>query len=884
MRLGILNIDKLIQNYNIKEVYNHNIQGAGSLFDPNIFGQGEQKKTKLGYINLYGNFIDPTTYKYISGRVFRDLPGIVAGTKKVSIDPKTKKLVADPNGHTGLKWLYDNWGKFIIKDKKEEINKYTREDFFTNKWIVMPQHYRDIDTSGKQMKIDELNQYYIDLIRNARFKAQQKDNPSMDTSFIDMKIQGILQNIIEHLSKLTFFKNGVQREKVMGRSVDNGSLITISAPEVRMKDTIGNSKIKLGYTAVPLHHIINMMPVHIISGVQNFLNYFYDLGLMKIDREEFEYHFSDEYIKERMKAFFYSYADRSYYVEGPNKEKFEFDFEFHPDKGSVKKMHRGITWLELFYLAAMSVKDNVRIQQTRFPTTNKGSIVLGKVNILTCNIDGGDLKIKKGNDVLYTLDDFVDITHYIDDPIPQIYEETQKINNLYLDALDGDYDGDKMTDRLVYSKEAVDEIDNFLSSPLAHLSMDGHNIRPLKKEGIQCIYDLTRDGRPNEVKKEDPKFNTELSEFFTPKKNFKLQDIVGLLIEHSPYQIVKWKGKRTTLGRVIVNEVIFNHIEDHKFIDKPLNSKEYGKVTDMYAAKLVAKEISNEDFLGILNKGHDVAFGLCEIVGSSMNYDFMVKDDPALNKKKAELLKKYKLDKDDTEADPIAVAGFESEMIAWCKEHYKENEAASLYNSGAKPKWDVDFKMLKVSMGTTPIPGESKSDKVIIKSLKEGLSHKDVQQAANLQIVGAAARGVDTQKGGYLVKKFNYLLQSVFVSEGDCGSTEYKTVTSERQDLLGRYVLDKGKLVHIDSHNVEKYENRPVQIRSPFFCRQKHGYCSTCVGTLPLELSGKKKVPIGLYVQEVGSSIMGKSMKATHDMRQRLFTISDLDDYIEESK
>ena len=45
MRLGILNIDKLIQNYNIKEVYNHNIQGAGSLFDPNIFGLVEQKKT-----------------------------------------------------------------------------------------------------------------------------------------------------------------------------------------------------------------------------------------------------------------------------------------------------------------------------------------------------------------------------------------------------------------------------------------------------------------------------------------------------------------------------------------------------------------------------------------------------------------------------------------------------------------------------------------------------------------------------------------------------------------------------------------------------------------------------------------------------------------------
>ena len=55
----------------LKEVYNHNIEGPGSLFDPNIFGVGEEKTYKMGYIRLHGQFIDAATYIMVSRRVFR---------------------------------------------------------------------------------------------------------------------------------------------------------------------------------------------------------------------------------------------------------------------------------------------------------------------------------------------------------------------------------------------------------------------------------------------------------------------------------------------------------------------------------------------------------------------------------------------------------------------------------------------------------------------------------------------------------------------------------------------------------------------------------------------------------------------------------------------
>lgn len=439
MKMRPLNMDKFANKYKMKEVYNFAIEGSGTLFDPNIFGVGEDKKILHGYIDLKGHFIDPTTYMLVSRRIFRDLPFIISKEKKFSIDKKGL-LVADPDGDTGLEWLYKNFDKLKFKDKEDlAINKYTRDNFFITKMDVIPVHFRDVNTTDGNMKVDELNNLYMDLIKATKFK-ERNSNSSLDTSFIDVKIQGILVSIVEYISKMLFGKKGAQRQLAMGRSIDNSSRIVISANEVRMKDTLGKGKVSLDRSCYPLHHLLNMYPLHIVTEVQKLIHYFYELNLMdNLSLEEFENHFTDDYIKEAIENYYHSYADRSSYVLGPHNEKFEFDFEFTSSKG-VNKIHRGITWMELFYIAFNNIKDNVRAKFTRFPATGKESLVFIKPNPIVLNTDSADCKIFHNNVEIFNLDDFYDISKYIDEPIPYIYEETQKISNLLLFGLGGDYD------------------------------------------------------------------------------------------------------------------------------------------------------------------------------------------------------------------------------------------------------------------------------------------------------------------------------------------------------------------------------------------------------------------------------------------------------------
>lgn len=874
MKLRPINVNKYIRLKDAKEVYNHNLDGPGSLFDPNIFGMNEEKRHKMGYIRLHGHFIDPSTYIMVARRIFRDLPLIVNGSKKFIINDKGV-LEADPNGSTGLKWLYENYGKFRFKEKKSELDKYTREDFFTDKILVLPQHYRDIDTTSGIMKIDEINQFYIDIIRNVSFLKRQADNPSLDTSFLDMKIQGLLVALTEQLANMTFHKTGAQESLVLGRSVDHSSRIVISAPEVKMTDTIGFTKTKLGETCVPLHHLINMYPVHIISNTQRILHYFYDLGSMDVDKEEFEVHFNDEYIKEKMKAYFYSYKDRSSFVEGPDRKLFEFDFEFTDEEG-VYNFTRGITWIELFYIAMMECRDKVRIEHTRFPTTDKGSMVLGKVNILTTNESLGDMKIMYKGDVLYEFTDICNITPFINNPKSHIYEETQKISNMLLKSLGGDYDGDKMINRSIYSEEAVKEIDNYNNTPLSFLTINGKNTRIIEKEAIQGLYDLTRD-TPKDLVEGNAELNTYLNEFFTPGKVFKLKEIIDLIKKHSIYTKVKYKGVDTTLGRVIYNGVVLSSI-DIPFVNKTMNSKNCNNLLDMIASDyLLTDKITVQEYKDILDKNHDLAFGLTDIVSSPMTYSMLIKDDKEFNEKKDELMKKYNINKS---TDVVTMNQFEKEMVDFSKEYYKEDEMYHLYESGAAPKWGVDFKNLKISLGATPIPGSTELG-IITNNLKDGIEVTDVIDNTNSQIVGAVARGISTQIGGYLVKRFAAAFQSVYIVKGNCGSKEYlDVVDTDVNDLLGRTVLDGKEEVLVTYENVDKYLNKPIKKRTPIFCKNKGGYCSTCAGELPLKLIQKDKIPIGLYVSEIGSTIMNRSMKATHDMTQKTFTINDFDDYI----
>lgn len=436
--------------------------------------------------------------------------------------------------------------------------------------------------------------------------------------------------------------------------------------------------------------------------------------------------------------------------------------------------------------------------------------------------------------------------------------------------------GDKISSKAVYSKEAVNEIDNYNDKPVSLMYLDGTTTRSIHNEGAQGLYNLTKLDAKN-AKPLNDKINNEIKEFFV-KDGYKLGEILDLLSKYGCSQLVNWKGvNRTSLGRVVFNEVVFNHIKDHKFVNINVTSGVIKKLFNMYGDRLLKKEITIDDYKGILNKTDNLGFGVCTLTASSLTYDLLVKDDEVYNKKRAEVKAKYQERLDA--GDITAMGAFEDEMVEFSKEYYKDDSMADMFESGAKTKWGNQYKNLKVSVGAAP--SVAGGTEIIQSSLKEGLKTEEVLANTNMQIFGAGGRALQTQQGGYTVKKFQAALQSTIAHSGDCGSTVYlETTDYNEKDILGRWVKDGNKEVLVTSDNVNKYLGVPIKKRSPLGCKSKKGICRKCCGEMMFELMGEDTVNVGFFVSIIGSNLLGMTMKSTHNMTQRVVKIPDLDAFI----
>lgn len=895
MRVRTLNFNKFNRKYDLKEVTNFNIEGMGTLFDPSIFGYGEERMVRCGYINLGGPFVDPPTFD-VSRRLFRELQGIVDGTRYYKIT-KTGELepANSDEGNTGLQWFYDNYDKIKLskfdetegnkiqtRKMKKAYTKLKRDDFFIKNLIVIPLHYRDIDTSsGNSMKIDELNQLYIDLIKACNFKKRVSNMSSMDDSFINAKIQGLIQGVYEYISNTLFGKEGAQRQLAMGRSVDNCSRIVITAPEVKPNNVIGKCAQNLDHVKVPLHHFISGTPVHTVTAVHMILRTFLERGLLgNIDVDDFEAFYTDEWIEDQIETYTVTYSHRLDNVPTPNGDTIKLRFVFDDEDNSFKSDDiRNLSFIDLFYLASQMYVDNIRVAVTRYPIIGKDSMLFGKPIIATFHKNVGNMKIylPEGDNLIYEYNHYPDAGKFQGTSIStDTFADTMSFSNTYLAGLDGDYDGDKVSVKYIYSKEAIKEIDDFNNTPISVLSIDGKPTRSIHNEAMQGIYNLTK--LEKNAKPLNDKLNNLVKETFS-KDDYTLAEILDILGQYSCSHLVNFKGhNKTTLGRVVFNEVVFNHLgTKHKWIEKDVTSGVISNINEHYAGMLVRKEITIDDYKQFINKLDQLGFGVCTLTASTISYEMLIKDDPVWNKKRAEVKAKYQ--EGISNGDMVAMSNYQDEMIDFAKQHYADDVMSDMYNSGAKPKWGNDFKSLKVSLGAAPSPtGEIN---LIESSLKDGLKTSEVIHNTNMQITGAGGRALDTQQGGYVVKKFQAAFQSTYGIRGDCGSKQYlKTIDDNPTDLVGRYIKVGNEEILVTEENVHKYLGKEVLKRSPLFCKNKSGLCSHCVGETMFDLMGADRVNIGFFVSIIGSRLLGASMKSTHDMNQKMADISTINEFI----
>lgn len=442
--------------------------------------------------------------------------------------------------------------------------------------------------------------------------------------------------------------------------------------------------------------------------------------------------------------------------------------------------------------------------------------------------------------------------------------------------------GDKVSVKFLFSKEARDAVDKINIKPMSVLSIDGSPSRGIAREAMQAFYSLTKVDKPMLLSQVNKDAEKDLHVLFDGKEGFvKLQDVMNIIDNYETFTVVTWKNQLTSLGRVISNEVVHGHIPNYKFINELCTKGVVGKLIDGYAKDLLNEKITMEQFKDILNKHEHLGFGITDMVSPGISYKMLMEDDEVFNKKKSELYDKYREGIENN--DPSAMDKFIKEMVEFSKKHYKDDPMMELYDSGAGPKLDNDFRMLKIAIGNIPDPGTGKVA-IVKNNLKEGVQVSDIEAVANLQIAGAYARAQDTALGGYMVFRLTALFQSAKGHNGDCGSTQYLTTTdTNKGDLLYRYIKNpngKGD-IFIDDNNVDQFVGKTVHKRSPIYCKGlKGGYCSHCMGETAFLMAKEDKVNIGLYVPLIGQTILNNYMKATHDMGAKLYKINDLDDFI----
>ncbi len=153
-----LDQNRLIKVNELQEVTNpsmfsaNNIPTSDGLLSNEIFGITKDERAGIfSYIDLYEKFINPFYYK-IWLKIDRNLRGCVYETDYYNID-KDGYLIQDPNGYTGINFLINNLDKLNFKNtKKDEMLKALmdakqKKNLFTDKFIIIPPYYRDIETN-----------------------------------------------------------------------------------------------------------------------------------------------------------------------------------------------------------------------------------------------------------------------------------------------------------------------------------------------------------------------------------------------------------------------------------------------------------------------------------------------------------------------------------------------------------------------------------------------------------------------------------------------------------------------------------------------------------------------------------------------------------------
>ena len=914
MKIDLLDISTFTDINDLHEVDSPIIFQRGGiptstgLLSNEIFGMNVKKrKSTFAYLDLKVHMFHPHVYKALS-RVYSGIDRIISGQRYVTI--RDGKIEDDPeNGHTGLEYIYKNWNKIdwdrtldeaaMRKERLDMITGNPRAMLFIDRYIVIPVFYRDISTSGGGAETDPLNTLYSKIIRLASIISKRDlfDFSYHGNIFAMQKLLVELYDTFKHKLER---KNGMIRKYLMGKNVSYCTRTVISNP-LYHANTPRSLEIPFDTVGVPLGQAAVLAYPFVVRWLKQFFEReFIDVQEIKTTREvskdgehittskiyKPELYFDERYIKNLVDSYIDDPESRFDPIMVPVLEEGASKPTLRPVAFTGKRLkansdeeisdigNRPLTITDLLYLACDDALKDKHIIVTRYPVS-----------------DAYGMFVARARPISTTRTERVTINGEVYEHYPHIdmntprnrmhirFIDSAQFSNSYLSGLNGDYDGDQVTLKLVWSQEANVECAQMMKQKSFFITPQGKNVRSIKYEVPQTFYDISKDPDQKsvtilpEVAKEtiarDGRDYT--FEYITDMIAYK--KINGRRVrKYAPNSKIRipadtLRNKQpidTTIGRLIIYKVMVESVGLEKFIpftevNQNFTKSCYDKFEQRVSDLLMADKIDTDMFADYIN--HRDWFGLQ--IHALVTVSFTEKTSKTPKSVRELRSKLFSENKEALESGDIIVANkIENELIAKMLEEIKDDPGYDLYASGARGSVGNHMKNMFIMRGGVSNPNTGKYD-IMQNSFTDGLRKEDFTPASNSIVLGAYPKACGTADSGYLAKQLMSAMQGEVIGDDgtDCGTqvTLKVNLGTRVNDFMNRYIDEDGELVLLTQDVLASYKNKTVNLYTPMTCKRlKNGcICEKCAG------KQTSKFP-GLDSNKLATTLTNMNMKKFH--------------------
>ena len=523
LQVSLLDVDDFVKKNNLVEITNPVIFDTFSnptndgLLSNTIFGiTKESRASTFAYISLKKKFLQPLVYR-IWSKVDSKIKSVIHGIGTYSID-KSGNIIEDPKGDNGIDFLRKNLDKIKFREtdsiKRERYVKFlndNRKNFFTDKLIVIPPFFRDIKVDGGKISVGDINKLYINIMVSASAIGDSTEYGFSIGKSVEGRLQEGLIEVYKWFGTGTDSnpngglpgKFGVIRRANLSKTTDYATRLVMSAPKLDVEN-MEDIRADFDYSVLPMTSAAaNFFPFVIFHMRRFFENEFIgDTKYPILDKdgtiiygeiEDYQIQFSDEVLKKELDRFIHGYSDRFRPVKVLCRVKGKQEYLDLKWKGFYKepdvkalKNERPLTWCDVIYMACEEAVKDRMILITRYPIDTFYNEFATKIR-LSSTIETEEAVF---DNVVYT--------HYpkirkedIGKDTSSSFIDTMNICNGYLDSIGGDYDGDMITIKGVYTDEANAELKKQLASNIHFINLGGNPVISTSKESIQALYAMT---------------------------------------------------------------------------------------------------------------------------------------------------------------------------------------------------------------------------------------------------------------------------------------------------------------------------------------------------------------------------------------------------------